>query len=196
VELPQGVSPLAVPGGEKAQFAEQFWEGRAQNSKQFGALALRRVAPQPGAVSETIEVNAAAPRIDVAKAKTPDGLTRNGHGAGGTPDKPDANKEEDRKLLETKLSPDLLAVYRCSVLHQATAAGGVCKPAAGAVRVKVELTAASAAMARKLVLAGFKVESGAGTTEMIGSILPAKLKQLAEIAEVKSLALAKGQQAE
>ena len=99
----------------------------------------------------------------------------------------------ERRLLESKLAPDLLAVYRCSVLHQAAAAGGVCKPVAGPVRVKIELTTTSANITQKLLAAGFKVESGAGTVELTGSILPAKLKQLAEIAEVKSVLLAKGQ---
>src|SRR5262249_41113293 len=36
VELPQGVSPLAVPS-EKGQFMEQFWQTRAQNGQGSGA---------------------------------------------------------------------------------------------------------------------------------------------------------------
>src|SRR5262249_47554771 len=194
VELPEGVSPLAVPGLEKGQFVEQFWQRRAQSPQTLGASGgtfAYHVAP--GAVSETVAVNGAAPRIDVAKTKANDGEIRKAHDAGGRADKPDVLKEEDRKLLESKLSPDLMAVYQCSVLRQASTAGAACKPVIGTVRVKLELTAGGASVAQKLVAAGFKVESGAGTVELTGSILPAKLKQLAEIAEVKSVLLAKGQ---
>jgi hypothetical protein len=186
VELPQGVSPLAVPGGE-GQFVEGFGlRARAQHNvgtvgglRYDARLSTPPSAPQPS-------------RVAVSKATIIDGEAHNGHGAGSTSDKPDATKEE-RKLLESKLAPDLLAVYRCSLLHQATAAGGACKPVAGPVRVKIELTAANANITQKLVAAGFKVESGAGTAELTGNILPVKLKQLAEIAEVKSVVLAKGQ---
>jgi Ca-activated chloride channel homolog len=195
VELPQGVSPLAVPGGlgevgKKDALGRYFYSRQLGNSA-GGVVAFQSLAP--GAVSETVAVNGAAPRIDVAKAKAIDGEIRKAHDAGGRGDKPDVLKEEDRKLLESKLTPDLMAVYRCSVLHQATAVGSACKPVAGTVRVKIALTATNASITQKLVAAGFKAESGSGTVELTGNILPAKLKQLAEIAEVKSVQLAKGQ---
>jgi hypothetical protein len=44
-------------------------------------------------------------------------------------------------------------------------------------------------VAHKLALAGFTVETGKGTLELTGSILAYRLKQLAQIAEVKSVAL-------
>src|SRR5262249_24132768 len=118
---------------------------------------------------------------------------RKAHDAGGRADKPDVLKEEDRKLLESKLSPDLMAVYQCSVLRQASTAGAACKPVIGTVRVKRELTAGGASVAHKLVAAGFKGESGGGKVEPDGRILAAKMKQLAENAEVKTVLLAKGQ---
>jgi hypothetical protein len=59
------------------------------------------------------------------------------------------------------------------------------------VKVKLNLTAGGAAVAHKLALAGFKVESGKGTMQLTGSILTYRLKQLAQIAEVKSVSLIK-----
>jgi hypothetical protein len=43
---------------------------------------------------------------------------------------------------------------------------------------------------QKLFQAGFKAESGKGTTEVTGTIPPLQLKELAAIAEVKSVSLA------
>jgi hypothetical protein len=53
------------------------------------------------------------------------------------------------------------------------------------------LTQAGSAVAKKLALAGFSVETGKGTLQLTGSILTYRLKQLAQIAEVKSVSLIK-----
>src|SRR5262249_44737124 len=97
------------------------------------------------------------------------------------------------KLLESKLSPDLLALYRCSVLHQAGATGVACKQVSGPVKIKIELTAASTEAEGELIAAGFTLESGSGSTELSGSILPAKLKRVVQIEMVRSVTLAGAQ---
>jgi Ca-activated chloride channel homolog len=190
VELPEGVSPLAVPGG-----ARQFdrLEGFAKLS--FAA----RATPTPGdyisSASETVEVTSAPSMIDTSPqvTHTLEGVLLHapeGPVSAGSPKSPKANA---RLLLASKLSPDLLALYRCSVLHQTSGAGVACKPVAGAVKVKIELTVATADIIQKLARAGFVVEAGTGTTVLTGSIVPAKLKQVVQIEEVKSIKLAEAQ---
>jgi hypothetical protein len=49
------------------------------------------------------------------------------------------------------------------------------------------LTSAGAEVEQKLIQAGFKLESGKGTTELTGTILPLQLKELAAITEVKAI---------
>jgi hypothetical protein len=67
----------------------------------------------------------------------------------------------------------------------------VCKKTSGPVKVKVELASTSAEVFRKLSRAGFRVKQGAGTAEVVGSIMPQQLRQLAMIAEVTSVTLAR-----
>ena len=84
-----------------------------------------------------------------------------------------------------------MQLYDCAASRKVNASGGTCKPAYGPVKVKVELASTSTEIEQKLVSAGFKIERGSGTTELTGNIAPQQLKQLAEIAEVKSVSLAK-----
>ncbi|HET7873673.1 MAG TPA: hypothetical protein VFL42_14245, partial [Terriglobales bacterium] len=107
-----------------------------------------------------------------------------------TPIPTPASKDE-RKQLESKLSPELLQLYDCAASRKVSAAGRTCKPTSGPLKVKVELAATSSAIEQKLVRAGFKIERGTGTTELTGSIAPQQLNLLAQIPEVKSVSLAK-----
>jgi hypothetical protein len=95
------------------------------------------------------------------------------------------------KLVQPKFSADLLSYYQCASMGS-TPDGKTCDPPSSkAVKVKVELTQAGSAVAKRLALAGFSVESGKGTMELTGSILTYRLKKLAQIAEVKSVSLIK-----
>jgi len=95
------------------------------------------------------------------------------------------------KLVQPKFSADLLSYYQCASIGS-TADGKTCDPpSTKVVKVKLELTEAGAAVAKKLALAGFSVETGKGTMELTGSILTYRLKRLAQIAEVKSVSLIK-----
>jgi Ca-activated chloride channel family protein len=192
VELPEGVSPLAVPSAGNEQSLQPY----GLMSRQFASVAgLASPTPHPGSVSETVEVTSQAPMVDTSPqvSHTFEGDLLHGPAGGGGGGANKAPKINSRKLLESKLSPDLLALYRCSVLHQAGATGVGCKPVSGPVKIKIELAAASAEAERELTAAGFTLESGSGGTELSGSILPAKLKQVVLIGMVKSVTLAEAQ---
>lgn len=195
VELPQGVSPLAVPGGALIETS------RAQLSNTFAAARLQTFA---GTASETVEVAAAAPMVDKSSAQVTNTFTGQelhptapvGDGPGMIggvkkhfEEKQKAEWDANLKLVQPKFSKDLLSVYQCASIGS-TPDGKTCEPPASkVVKVKLELTAAGAAIAQKLALAGFKVESGKGSLQLTGSILTYRLKQLAQIVEVKSVSL-------
>jgi hypothetical protein len=106
-------------------------------------------------------------------------------------EKQKAEWDANLKLVQPKFSADLISYYQCASIGSTTD-GKTCEPPASkVVKVKVELSAAGAAVAQKLALAGFKVESGKGSLQLTGSILTWRLKQLAQIAEVKSVSLSK-----
>ena len=196
VELPSGVSPLAVPG--------QGYDRLQTFAKVASAPYVMHSSTYAGSVSTTVEVAAEAPLVDTSTAQvthTFSGKELHGPGgdANGTPiisglknhfeDKQKAEWDANLKLVQPKFSADLLSLYQCASIGS-TPDGKTCEPPASkVVKVKLELTAASAAIAQKLALAGFKVGSGKGSLQLTGSILTYRLKQLAQIAEVKSVSL-------
>src|SRR6185437_1748163 len=93
--------------------------------------------------------------------------------------------------FESKLSAPLLVVCDCAERRKMGISGSGCTVKPGTVKVKVELTSANTEVAQKLAQAGFKLESGQGTTEVTGTVLPLHLKELAAITEVKSVSLTK-----
>jgi hypothetical protein len=139
-------------------------------------LAPPSPSPTSGLVSnETVEVTADAPTIetsqtDVDKAKKP-------------------RKDAALKHAEAKMSPELLVVYHCAVAREVSSGASKCKAAPAQIKVAIELTQPVTGLEQKLVRAGLKVMSGSGSTQLIGMIAPAKLKQLAQVAEVKSISL-------
>jgi hypothetical protein len=94
-------------------------------------------------------------------------------------------------LVQPKFSADLLSYYQCASIGSTTDGKTCDPPSSKVVKVKVELSATSVAVAQKLAQAGFKVEAGRGSLQLTGSILTWRLKQLAQIAEVKSVSLSK-----
>jgi Ca-activated chloride channel family protein len=192
VELPEGVSPLAVPSAGNEHLADRFWLTRqksAPNSPMVnGSLATM-------SSTEMVEVTSEARTVDTSPQVSHvfDGALLHGPAGGGDGGASKPPNINSRKLLESKLTPDLLALYRCSVSRQAGATGVACKPVLGPVKIKIELTAASAAAEGELIAAGFTLESRSGSTELTGSILPAKLKRVVRIEMVKSVTLAEAQ---
>ena len=203
VELPEGVSPLAVPGVDRLELFAKSSGGVVGGS----AYALRSVpaAPPPpvGSSNETVEVSADAPLIDTSSAQITHtfeekdlhpGASTGGPGIfTGMKDRHDAKQKAEwdstLKLVQPKFSADLISYYQCASTGS-TPDGKTCDPPSSkVVKVKLELTAAGSAVAKKLALAGFNVDTGKGTTELTGSILTYRLKKLAQIAEVKSVSL-------
>jgi len=185
VELPEGVSPLAVPVDRLQGYAKLGASAGSGVGGGFGGgaytyrtkqLAPPSPSPTSGLVSnETVEVTADAPTVetslaDVEKAKKP-------------------GKDAARKRAEAKLSPELLTMYHCAVARGVSTATSTCKAAPAQIKVAVDLTQLTAGLDRKLAAAGLKIISGSGTKQLIGTIVPAQLKQLAQIAEVKSISL-------
>ncbi len=202
VELPEGVSPLAVPGEGRLQAFAKLSRSGVGGS----AYALVPPPPSPGSSNETVEVSADAPLIDTSSAQVthtfegqelhPEAPVGNGPGIfSGMKDRYEAKQKAEwdtnLKLVQPKFSADLLSYYQCASIGS-TADGKTCDPPSSkVVKVKVELTQVGSAVAKKLALAGFSVETGKGTVELTGSILTYRLKRLAQIAEVKSVSLIK-----
>jgi Ca-activated chloride channel family protein len=207
VELPEGVSPLAVPGGQfdRMETFAKLSPGVAGGAYTYRALQPS-APPSPGSANETVEVTADAPMVDTSSAQVtntfsgqelhPSARVGDGPGIiGGVKDhfeaKQKAEWDANLKLVQPKFSADLLSYYQCASIGS-TADGKTCDPPSSkVVKVKLELAAGGAAVAHKLALAGFTVESGKGTMQLTGSILTYRLKQLAQIAEVKSVSLIK-----
>lgn len=200
VELPENVSPLAVPG-QKEEFVEQYWQrgstmgGAVARKTRTGAYALATPAPPPSPGSgETVEVTAATPQVETTTAQvtsTFDGTLL--HGPQGTTSSSGKGTRVDKAktgedLLASKLSADLLTLYQCSQKRTTTAEGQACNlPESGKVYVEVQVSAGSASVDQKLTAAGLEIKSGAGTTVVSGEISISKLKALVEIAEVKTV---------
>lgn len=182
VELPEGVSGLAVGGRE--QFTEQFWLSRRANP----SVPPPPASPgQAGYSYETVEVTAASPMIKTNTAQvtsTFSGVLLSGGssapaGSFGTPVAV-MDTVKKKTALEKKLSTELFLAYRCGGQR----ALDVCKNAAsGDVKVNVTLSSTSAAIVQKLTEAGLKIDNNGGVT-VTGTIDVSKLNKLAEIAEV------------
>ena len=204
VELPEGVSPLAVPGVglETLGKISPFVAGGTYAYRSVQPAALP--PPSPGSTNETVEVTADAPLVDMASAQVthtfddkelhPGASAGNGPGVfPGEKDRYEAKQKAEwasnLKLVQPKFSADLLSFYQCASIGS-TSDGKTCdSPKSKVVKVKIELTQGGSAITKKLALAGFSVETGKGTMELTGSILTYRLKRLAQIAEVKSVSL-------
>jgi Ca-activated chloride channel homolog len=200
VELPEGVSPLAVPGEQSLQTAQLF----APKSGLTMAYAASPSSTMSGGATEVVEVTADAPLVDTTSSQVthtfegkelhPEVTAGNGPGIfTGMKDRYDAKQKAEwdstLKLVQPKFSADLLSYYQCASTGS-TPDGKTCNPPSSrVVKVKVQLTEAGSAIAKKLALAGFSIETGKGTMELTGSILTYRLKKLAQIAEVKSVSL-------
>src|SRR5215472_4069532 len=199
VELPENVSPLAVPGGEGA-LANQAWSrgtasgGLAHRAPSKTARLMAPPSPPPmSAATETVEVTAAPSGVET---QSPQQTTTLGTDwivgptapAGGDDKALKADKPKQKDELASKLSTDLLTLYQCSQKRTANVNGQACNlPKSGKVLVEVKLDAGSAAIDQKLTAAGLTIKSGAGTALVTGEISISKLKALVEITEVKSV---------
>ena len=133
VELPEGVSPLAVPGGSLQEYAKA---GRSAGPVVYNLKSASPPSPQFGlSVNETVEVAASTPTvetstIDIATIKPA--------------------KDASRKHAEAKMSAlNVLAIYRCSVARGVSTAASACKATSSPVKVTVDLTEIKAGLRTK-----------------------------------------------
>jgi Ca-activated chloride channel family protein len=184
VEMPQGVSPEGVFGNEtrQAQLA------KAQAGSFYSYSANRPVAPPANATtadtfssSETVEVTAGVVDVNTSSSE----LRR----------KKERRDKEDKDVdLSTKLHRDLLETYSCWKSKQANCAG----MKDGKVRVEVWLESGIAKdQMNRLLSAGLKLEQdksiafATGATSVRGAIDVGKLPNLAKLAGVRLVSLAK-----
>lgn len=175
VELPENVSPLAVP--------EQTY-----SQEQIGSLGTPAGISRGSSRGYAMRATVAAPPPSPPKPYSPGEATKAASGE-AIASAPSAIKQLNDAIVESKLSHDLLALYQCWQQRAAKTTDATCSlPASGTVEVEVRLAAAgSAELDQKLTTAGLKIKSGGGTAVMRGEIEISKLKSLAEIAEVNSV---------
>ena len=201
VELPQGVSPLAVPSAP-GQLAGVL----TKSGTNMAYMAPPAPTASGYAVTETVEVTAEAPLVESTQSQVTNTfsgttLATHGHVAEGPPgpigggmdreDKQQLRWKQTLKVVQPKFTADLLSLYQCASIGTTTDGKSCEPPSSKVVKVNVELTETNAAILRKLAQAGFGVEGGKGTLQLTGSILTYKLKLLAQIVEVKSVSLSK-----
>jgi Ca-activated chloride channel family protein len=177
VELPQGVSPLAVPESVGGPVLTQGRYVAGGSGGGFGGGVMRLGPPAPPAAApnyqynSTVEVTAEAPTIETTTAQI--------H---GTLHKPYLFK------LSNKLSPKLMVIYNCTFPLGNPATKG-CGPQPSLLKVVVTLTKTDTVLEQKLANIGFALASGSGTKVLTGTVAPAKLTDLAGIPEVKYISL-------
>lgn len=186
VELPQGVSTLAVPGG---QFNQEPYAAKAMagfnGGVSGGVMSYHMVQPMPTPPpppsgyfpSSPADVASASQTIEVSRGK-------------GTLEKIQPQDKKDEQT-QSKLSPELLAIYRCTVSRGVGTATSKCKATPAQLKVTVDLAQVKAGLEQRLISAGLKIISGSGSKQLVGMVAPTQLKQLAQIAEVQSISLNK-----
>jgi Ca-activated chloride channel family protein len=200
VELPEHVSPLAVPNGGMNGLALSAPPPNQPSTYTYSA----------NSASETIEVTAAAPMIETDRAQvthTFDGALLNptvdvskAEGIIDATKRRSKEKSEKREAdratrlaaWRSKLSPELRRIYDCSMMSSVAQTQNKCSlPAAGMITVQVRLGATTPEIAQKLSSAGLTVKNGAGSALVTGELKISKLAQLAQIAEVTAITEAK-----
>ena len=203
VELPEHVSPLAVPGyaGSMASSAAPppSSPGQPYNYSASGNISA----------SSTVEVTSAEPMIETSQAQvthTFSGALLNPTAdvgrAGGSivAEKRSAKAKEEKRAdrarrhaaWRSKLSPELQQIYDCSLMSSVAQTQNKCSlPAAGTITVQVQLSATTPEIAQKLLSAGLTIKSGAGSASVKGELQISKLAQLAQITEVTAVVVAK-----
>jgi Ca-activated chloride channel homolog len=201
VELPEHVSPLAVPG--RAQAIGGFVTKSGTNSfYSMNAPPSPTSAPSSyssygaGAASQTVEVTAETPKIETSTAQVTHTFDEkdlrgpvNTNGTGIV----DALKQRaDKKKAQARLSAELRSLYDCSQKKAVASGAAKCTlPQSGKVEVEVQLSNATPDITIALKQAGLTIKSGEGTTTVRGEIEVANLERLAVIDAVKSVSKAR-----
>ena len=194
VEMPEGVSHEGVFGEDKSKSVYAPNAGLAMYSLAAPSAARVSNGAIGGTMSQSIEVHgmaaAAPPPMPPTRAPvaSPTG-TKQSHSEPLS----DAPKDPDRRMLESKLQPALLAALDC---FRKSANGGVsCQNVhAGKVEIMILLTENSSANARAALEAlGFGFTKGPVTQNSVTGVLSLdKLDELAKLPFVKFISLQRG----
>ena len=104
---------------------------------------------------------------------------------------PSGPLSEQRRTLESKLQPAVLATLDC--FRKSGNAGASCANVrSGRVAIQVWLRKDSPAVRRQLQALGFAVTRGGGATMVAGTLRVEKLEQLAQLSAVEFVALERG----
>jgi hypothetical protein len=99
---------------------------------------------------------------------------------------PPEKKKDERRELEQKLHPGLLAVYECWAKSSNAKCGNVNQ---GRIAIQVWLTESSPSLMKELKRLGFVVTPGKTGAQLRGTLPIEKLQSLAAMKEVKLVAL-------
>jgi hypothetical protein len=197
VEMPEGVSHEGVFGAQKQY--DMYMTGAVggvagRNVTQLAQLSsptpyLNGGAAHGSAVSQTVEVQSAAPQVSVDGAPAPPPQTP----APVTMPKTKAEKpaqasllDEDRRSLESKLQPAVLAALDCYRKSPASCAN----VHAGKIAIEIRLTADTPTLRAQLQALGFELKRANPTQKMLaGNLAVDKFEELAKLQEIKFVSL-------
>ncbi|MCU1309899.1 MAG: uncharacterized protein JWO20_1024, partial [Candidatus Angelobacter sp.] len=169
VEMPQGVSPKGIFGdkkGEMVQVTTPMMARSMQSTDAFVGGAFHGALSAPiTRANESVDTKAANP----------------------LPEK----KKDERRELEQKLHPGLLAVYECWVKGPNAKCGNVNQ---GRIAIQVWLSESSPSLMKELKALGFVVTPGKTGAQLRGTLPMERLRSLAGMKEVKLVALEKSSQ--
>jgi Ca-activated chloride channel family protein len=171
VEIPQGVSPEGVFGDRSS-------------GKVFGGIVQAQAMASPVMTSNYKSMQS----VDAASAGRFTGVLPMAK-ANESVDIKAANapapRKDERRELESKLHPGLLAVYECWVRSPAKCAS----VNQGRIGIQVWLSESSPSVMKELKALGFVVTSGKSGAQVRGTLPIEKLQSLAEMKQVKLVAL-------
>ncbi|HEV2962038.1 MAG TPA: VIT domain-containing protein [Candidatus Angelobacter sp.] len=209
VELPEHVSPLAVPsqsGGEYPVVTSAF---APEYGRSGGSTSYSSTNGITGS-STTVEVTADAPLVEATQSQVTNTFSGDDLLLHPTVDVSKAegildaakrrSREKQEKSMATrasqfavwrsKISPELWRLYVCSQMSSGAQTKSKCS-LPGIVVVQVQVSTVSAEIEEKLTKAGMTIKGGAGSALVTGELPIAKLEQLAQLAEVTTISLAK-----
>jgi Ca-activated chloride channel homolog len=176
VELPEGVKYERIFGKEK--------DSLSLNGRNYQALVMTR-----SAATQTVEVSAASPMIDTKSSSVNYTVTPSAPLPGGY-NGPSKSKKSGRDLLEEKADKDVLAAWDC---HVVGASSPGCKDSKEKIHVRIEASAVTEELKKKLAKLGFVQDANTDGKTLIGMLPVTKVKQVTAFSEVTAIKLVQEQ---
>jgi hypothetical protein len=175
VEMPQGVSAAGVFGENKdtvyvTAMANPMLASQAVITRSYNGAVVGGVL---GAAPKSTAAESISVMTDSASVSRRD------------------FKKEKRDELESKLHPGLLAAYDCWLKSGKTQTANCGNLKQGRIAIQLWLTESTPAVMKKLQELGFVVSANKSALQLNGSLPVEKLQALAELKQVKLMALEK-----